>query len=303
MFYTDPWSPYREEPCRTALNRVKGMPFAWSLNPYTGCAHRCTFCYVRGFEQRADRPVRRPLRANDPRQGQRRRGAPQGARAQVVGARGGDDRRRDRPVPARRGTLPAHAGVHRRALPSADALSIITRGPMVWRDVDVLQEAARRVRGLGQRLGADPRRPHLAHDRARHRAAPATARDRPPPRRRGHPHERRDRADPARALRPPGAAHRGRRGRTRGRARTTCGPTSSTSGPGRASISSPAWSATGRRSAPATRSSTATGATCRSADAHRGRDRGTSPRSRGSTRRRRGRRCGRAPIPTQLTLV
>ncbi|HEX3455545.1 MAG TPA: radical SAM protein [Gaiellaceae bacterium] len=47
---------YREEPCRAALNRVKGMPFEWSLNPYMGCAHRCTFCYVRAFEQRADRP-------------------------------------------------------------------------------------------------------------------------------------------------------------------------------------------------------------------------------------------------------
>src|SRR5216110_2348217 len=47
---------YREEPCRSALNRVHGMPFAWSLNPYMGCAHRCTFCYVRAFEARADRP-------------------------------------------------------------------------------------------------------------------------------------------------------------------------------------------------------------------------------------------------------
>ena len=43
---------YREEPCRNALNRVRGMPFAWSLNPYMGCAHRCTFCYVRAFEHR-----------------------------------------------------------------------------------------------------------------------------------------------------------------------------------------------------------------------------------------------------------
>ncbi|HEX5799881.1 MAG TPA: radical SAM protein [Gaiellaceae bacterium] len=48
---------YREEPCRSALNRVKGMPFEWSLNPYMGCVHRCTFCYVRAFEQRADRPA------------------------------------------------------------------------------------------------------------------------------------------------------------------------------------------------------------------------------------------------------
>ena len=47
---------YREEPCRSALNRVKGMAFKWSLNPYTGCAHQCTFCYVRAFERRADRP-------------------------------------------------------------------------------------------------------------------------------------------------------------------------------------------------------------------------------------------------------
>src|SRR5207302_5248761 len=47
---------YREEPCRSALNRVQGMPFGWSLNPYMGCAHRCTFCYVRAFELRADRP-------------------------------------------------------------------------------------------------------------------------------------------------------------------------------------------------------------------------------------------------------
>ncbi|MGZ4290643.1 MAG: radical SAM protein [Gaiellaceae bacterium] len=48
---------YREEPCKVALNRVQGMPFEWSLNPYMGCVHRCTFCYVRAFEQRADRPA------------------------------------------------------------------------------------------------------------------------------------------------------------------------------------------------------------------------------------------------------
>lgn len=47
---------YREEPCRSAVNRVKGMGFKWSLNPYMGCAHQCTFCYVRAFERRAERP-------------------------------------------------------------------------------------------------------------------------------------------------------------------------------------------------------------------------------------------------------
>src|SRR6188508_839857 len=57
LFYHRPMlATYREEPCRTALNRVTGMGFRWSLNPYMGCAHRCAFCYVRGFERRADRP-------------------------------------------------------------------------------------------------------------------------------------------------------------------------------------------------------------------------------------------------------
>src|SRR5260370_27237674 len=57
MFYTRAMRvEYREEPCKVALNRVRGMPFEWSLNPYMGCVHRCTFCYVRGFERRADRP-------------------------------------------------------------------------------------------------------------------------------------------------------------------------------------------------------------------------------------------------------
>src|SRR6266542_3527204 len=51
MFYTDRVrAEYREEPCKVALNRVRGMAFGWSLNPYMGCVHRCTFCYVRDID-------------------------------------------------------------------------------------------------------------------------------------------------------------------------------------------------------------------------------------------------------------
>lgn len=33
--------------CKSALNRVSGMPFRWSLNPYRGCAHACHYCFAR----------------------------------------------------------------------------------------------------------------------------------------------------------------------------------------------------------------------------------------------------------------
>ena len=136
---------YREEPCRSALNRVQGMMFDWSLNPYMGCVHRCTFCYVRAFERRADRP-------SDDRYGT-------SIRVKVNVA---DVLRRElaRPSWAREcvaigaATDPYQPAEGRYRLTRAciEALgeartpfSIITRGPMIVRDVDVLVEAARRA--------------------------------------------------------------------------------------------------------------------------------------------------------------
>lgn len=40
---------YQEVRCRTALNRVEGMDFRWSLNPYRGCVHSCHYCFARRY--------------------------------------------------------------------------------------------------------------------------------------------------------------------------------------------------------------------------------------------------------------
>jgi DNA repair photolyase len=136
---------YREEPCRTALNRVKGMPFAWSLNPYSGCAHRCTFCYVRAFERRADRPA-------DDRYGRSIRVKVNVAEvlARELGRRSwakelitiGAATDPYQPAEGRYRLTRACIETLGRA---ASPFGLITRGPLIVRDVDVLAQAARRT--------------------------------------------------------------------------------------------------------------------------------------------------------------
>ena len=43
---------YREVEVKSALNAVKGMPFDWSLNPWSGCAHSCVYCFARAYHAR-----------------------------------------------------------------------------------------------------------------------------------------------------------------------------------------------------------------------------------------------------------
>jgi DNA repair photolyase len=136
---------YREEPCKAALNRVKGMPFAWSLNPYMGCVHRCTFCYVRAFELRADRPY-------DDRYGRsirvktnvvevlRRELARATWEPESVSIGAATD-----PYQPAEGRYRLTRGCIEALSDAATPFGIITRGPLVVRDVDVLTEAARRA--------------------------------------------------------------------------------------------------------------------------------------------------------------
>ena len=136
-----------EQPCRTALNRVSNMSFKWSLNPYMGCAHRCTFCYVRGFERRADRPsddrygrtvrvkvnVAGVLRAELARKSWRR---------ELVAIGAATD-----PYQPAEGRYRLTRACLRVLAEARTPFSLITRGPMVVRDIDVLAFAARRAEG------------------------------------------------------------------------------------------------------------------------------------------------------------
>lgn len=136
---------YREEPCKAALNRVTGMDFGWSLNPYMGCEHQCTFCYVRAFERRADRPW-------DARYGQsirvkvnvaevlaRELARPSWKREMVaVGAATDPYQPAEGRYRLTRRCLQAFAAAR-------NPFSLITRGPLIVRDIDVLQGASHRA--------------------------------------------------------------------------------------------------------------------------------------------------------------
>ena len=45
---------YEEIQARGALNRVQGMDFKWSLNPYQGCVHGCHYCFARRYHYLMD---------------------------------------------------------------------------------------------------------------------------------------------------------------------------------------------------------------------------------------------------------
>jgi DNA repair photolyase len=136
---------FEEIQCKSALNPVKGMGFNWSLNPYTGCEHRCAFCYVRAYELRADRPfddrygrtirvkvnVAQVLRSELARKSWRRETV-------VIGAATDPYQPAEGRYRLTRKCLEALRDFH-------NPTGMITRGPMIVRDIDVLTDIAKRA--------------------------------------------------------------------------------------------------------------------------------------------------------------
>lgn len=134
---------YIEIRVKAALNRVRGMPFRWSLNPYRGCRHGCKYCYARvthayydldpgaDFERIIFVKVNLPevLRAELSRPGWK------GERVAVGTAT-------DPYQPAEARYL-----ITRRCLEvfarRANPCSVTTKGTLVVRDIDLFQELAR----------------------------------------------------------------------------------------------------------------------------------------------------------------
>ena len=134
---------YQEVQVRSALTRTQGMSFRWALNPYRGCTHACEYCYARKYQRHLEmgagddfssmilvkRNVTEVLRHEVTRASWKRETVAVGTATDPY-----------QPIEG-------HYRLSRRSLEVLAAartpVSIITKGPLVVRDIDVLKEVGR----------------------------------------------------------------------------------------------------------------------------------------------------------------
>ena len=134
---------YQEVSCRSALNSVKGMPFNWTLNPYRGCTHGCHYCFARRyhvqFEMNADDEFASVIlvKRNFVEVLKRELDRPSWTRELVAFGTATDPYQ----------PIEGHYRLTRRAIESLTLgrtpIGLVTKGPMVVRDRDVLSDLSR----------------------------------------------------------------------------------------------------------------------------------------------------------------
>jgi DNA repair photolyase len=134
---------YQEITCRSALNPVKGMPFNWTLNPYRGCTHGCHYCFARRYQTQFelgpgdDFSTLIFVKTNLPDVLRRELDKPSWTREQVALGTATDPYQ----------PIEGHYKLTRRSLEALIAgrtpVGIITKGPMIVRDADLLAELSR----------------------------------------------------------------------------------------------------------------------------------------------------------------
>jgi DNA repair photolyase len=130
---------YQEVRVRSALTRTVGMPFAWALNPYRGCTHGCEYCYARKYQRHLELGTGDDfsslifVKVN----------LPEVLRREVTRARWTRESVAIGTATDPYQPIEGHYRLTRCALEvcaaSRTPVSIVTKGPLVVRDIDVLQ--------------------------------------------------------------------------------------------------------------------------------------------------------------------
>src|SRR5688572_19462162 len=132
---------YQEVTVRSALAHVTGMPFEWALNPYRGCTHACEYCYARKYQRHLElgagddfsSVIFVKVNLIDALRRELNRASWKGESVSVGTAT-------DPYQP-----IEGHYKLTRRSLDvltdSGTPFAIVTKGPMVVRDLDILKRA------------------------------------------------------------------------------------------------------------------------------------------------------------------
>jgi DNA repair photolyase len=137
---------YQEVRARSALAHVEGMPFRWALNPYRGCTHACEYCYARKYQWHLELGAGDDfssvilVKTNLPELLARELARPSWAREAVAIGTATDPYQ----------PIEGHYRITRRAIEVLTAaltpFHIVTKGPLVVRDRDVLAAASKVVK-------------------------------------------------------------------------------------------------------------------------------------------------------------
>jgi len=138
---------YQEVRCRSALNRVKGMPFfKWTLNPYRGCTHGCHYCFARRYQTQLELNTGDDfasvilVKTNFVEVLRRELDKPAWIK-ETIGFGTATD-----PYQPIEGTYKISRGVLEALRDAATPVGIVTKGPLIVRDKDILKDLSAQTR-------------------------------------------------------------------------------------------------------------------------------------------------------------
>src|SRR5437763_10067654 len=139
---------FYEVRAKSALNRVperSRMPFRWTINPYRGCAHACTYCFARPTHKYLDMSAGRDfereivVKVNVPELVRAELARPSWKREHVAMGTNTD------PYQWVEGRYKLMPGIWEAMRDFANPCSILTKSPLLLRDVPLMKEHAERT--------------------------------------------------------------------------------------------------------------------------------------------------------------
>lgn len=134
-----------EVEARSVINQVKGdlLPFRWTVNPYRGCTHACSYCFARVTHTYLDMDAGRDFETKivvkvNAAEVLRRQLAAKRWKGEGIAMGTGTD-----PYQRAEGRYELMRGILRALIDHRNPFSILTKGTLILRDLDLLVEACR----------------------------------------------------------------------------------------------------------------------------------------------------------------